>query len=263
LQFPYVFRIPAFCKLNSVIHIGCGEVTFSGFFTRILLLSRQVESVVDLRCLLSLQCCNKGFGDFMSFTKKQLMPGENLIILARQHPLVLFKPVLTNAIALALLIGLYVYLQQIWLLALYGIPLIYLMWSFLSWHQKEYIITDRRVVLHEGVLSVSSFDASLDKINNVYHNQSFLGRLLNYGNVGLETASEMGTTTFELLSRPVDFKNSIVRQRELYRMDSGSAGRPLPPNIPQLLEELASLRDRGIITESEFQEKKRSLLQKI
>jgi hypothetical protein len=46
-------------------------------------------------------------------------------------------------------------------------------------------------------------------------------------------------------------------------MDSGSAGRPLPPNIPQLLEELASLRDRGIITESEFQEKKRSLLQKI
>ncbi len=41
----------------------------------------------------------------MSFTKKQLMPGENLIVLARQHPLVLFKPVLINAIALALLIG--------------------------------------------------------------------------------------------------------------------------------------------------------------
>ncbi len=113
------------------------------------------------------------------------------------------------------------------------------------------------------MLSVSSFDASLDKINNVYHNQSFLGRLLNYGNVGLETASEAGTTTFELLSQPVNFKNSIVRQRELYRMDYVSAGRPLPPNIPQLLEELASLRDRSIITESEFQEKKRSLLQKI
>ncbi len=199
----------------------------------------------------------------MSFTKKQLMPGENLIVLARQHPLVLFKPVLVNAIALALLIGLSVYSQQIWFLALYGIPLIYLIWSFLSWRRKEYILTDRRVVLQEGVLSVSSFDASLDKINNVYHNQSFLGRLLNYGNVGLETASEVGTTTFELLSQPVNFKNSIVRQRELYRMDSGLAGRPLPPNIPQLLEELASLRDRSIITESEFQEKKRSLLQKI
>ena len=49
----------------------------------------------------------------MSFTKKQLLPGENLIVLARQHPLVLFKPFLINGIALALLIGLYVYSQQI------------------------------------------------------------------------------------------------------------------------------------------------------
>jgi uncharacterized membrane protein YdbT with pleckstrin-like domain len=216
-----------------------------------------------LRRLLSVQCCNKGSGAFMSFTKKQLMPGENLIVLERQHPLVLFKPVLINAIALTLLIGLSVYSQQIWFLALYGIPLIYLIWSFLSWRRKEYILTDRRVVLQEGVLSISSFDASLDKINNVYHNQSFLGRLLNYGNVGLETASEVGTTTFKLLSQPVSFKNSIVHQRELYRMDSSLASRPLQPSIPQLLEELASLRDRSIITESEFQEKKRSLLQKI
>jgi uncharacterized membrane protein YdbT with pleckstrin-like domain len=199
----------------------------------------------------------------MSFTDKQLLPGENLIVLSRQHPLVLFTPVLINAIALALLIGLCVFSQQLWFLALYMIPLFYLAWKFLSWHRKEYILTDRRVVLQEGVLSISSFDASLDKINNVYHSQSVLGRLLNYGDVGLETASEAGTTTFQFLSKPVAFKNNIVHQRELYRMDSVSAGRPLPPSIPQMLEELASLRDRSIITESEFQEKKRALLQKI
>jgi uncharacterized membrane protein YdbT with pleckstrin-like domain len=199
----------------------------------------------------------------MSFTKKQLLPGENLIILTRQHPLVLFKPIFINIIVLAILIGLCVYSGQIWLPALYLIPLLYLIWRLLVWHRREYILTDHRVVLQEGVLSVSSFDASLDKINNVYHTQSFLGRILNYGDVGLETASEAGTTTFEFLSQPVSFKNSIVHQRESYRMDSISAGRPLPPSIPQMLEELASLRDRGIITESEFQEKKRSLLQKI
>jgi membrane protein YdbS with pleckstrin-like domain len=199
----------------------------------------------------------------MSFTKKQLLPGENLIVLARQHPLILSKPVFINVMVLALLIALWVYSQQPWLLILYVVPLLYLLWKIMSWRRKEYILTDRRVVLQEGVLSISSFDASLDKINNVYHNQNFLGRLLNYGDVGLETASEAGTTTFELLSQPVSFKNSIVRQRELYRMDFASAGRPLPPSIPQLLAELASLRDRNIITESEFQEKKRSLLQKI
>ena len=199
----------------------------------------------------------------MSFTKNQLLPGENLILLSRQHPLVLFKPVFVNAIALALLIGIWIYSKQPWFLAVYTIPLVYLIGKVLSWRKKEYILTDHRVVLHEGVLSTFSFDASLDKINNVYHNQSLMGRLLNYGDVGLETASEAGTTTFEMLSHPVGFKNSIVQQRELYRTDFSAAGRPLPPNIPQLIEDLASLRDRNIITESEFQEKKQSLLQKI
>jgi hypothetical protein len=82
------------------------------------------------------------------------------------------------------------------------------------------------------------------------------------GQVGLETASEQGTTIFDFLWRPLDFKNCIVRQIELYRSDSSSAG-ALRPSIPRLLEELASLRDRQIISEAEFQEKKKALLGKI
>jgi hypothetical protein len=87
--------------------------------------------------------------------------------------------------------------------------------------------------------------------------------LLGYGDVGLETASEQGTTTFAFLSNPLSFKNHIVRQRELYRADSAETGIIAQPSVPQLLEELASLRDRNIITESEFQEKKKALLKKI
>ena len=199
----------------------------------------------------------------MSFTKKQLLPGEKLIILARQHQLILFRPILINAIALALLIGISIYSGKFWFLVFYLAPLLYLLWEFLAWHSREYVLTDRRVVRQEGVLSISSFDAPLDKINNVFHKQSLMGRLLNYGEVGLETASEQGTTIFDFLSHPLDFKNCVVSQRELCRTDSiSSIGNPLP-GIPQLLEDLASLRDRNIITESEFQEKKRALLQKI
>jgi uncharacterized membrane protein YdbT with pleckstrin-like domain len=198
----------------------------------------------------------------MSFTKEQLLQGEELIILARQHPLVLFWPALINLVVLALLIGISIYMGRIWLIALFLAPLLYFLWEFLAWRSREYVLTSRRVVRQEGVLSISSFDAPLDKINNVYHDQSFMGRLLRYGNVGLETASEQGTTTFSFLLNPVNFKNCIVRQRELYRGDSG-AGPIVQPSIPQLLEELASLRDRNIITELEFQEKKKILLQKI
>jgi uncharacterized membrane protein YdbT with pleckstrin-like domain len=199
----------------------------------------------------------------MSFTKDQLLPGETLILLARQHALVLFRPILLNVIALAILIGITYVSQKTWFMAFFVIPLIYLLWEFLAWHRREYILTDRRVVRQEGVLSTSSFDAPLDKINNVFHNQSFMGRLLKYGDVGLETASEQGTTVFDFLSHPLDFKNAVVGQREMYKLDSNGAGKASNRSIPQLIDELASLRDRQIITESEFQEKKRALLQKM
>jgi uncharacterized membrane protein YdbT with pleckstrin-like domain len=196
--------------------------------------------------------------------KDQLMPDENVIILARQHPLVLFKPIAINVASLAILILLGIYKSDWvkWALAFYIIPLIYFLISYLSWRNREYVLTDRRVVKQEGVFSVSSFDAPLDKINNVYHQQSFFGRLLKYGEVGLETASEQGTTTFSFLANPLAFKNAIVIQRESHSANPGQSG-SRDQSVPRMLEELASLRDRKIITESEFLEKKKSLLGKM
>jgi uncharacterized membrane protein YdbT with pleckstrin-like domain len=197
----------------------------------------------------------------MSFATRQLLPGEKIIVLARQHPLVLFRAVLLNLLALVLLTGLSMISGKAWFMVFCIAPLAYFFWEFLTWRNREYILTDRRVVKQEGVFSVSSFDTPLDKINNVFHQQSLTGRLLKYGEVRLETASEQGITAFDFLSRPVDFKNNVVRQRELYRAESGSA--PAPPGIPRLIEELDSLRNRNIITAEEFEEKKKALLEKL
>jgi uncharacterized membrane protein YdbT with pleckstrin-like domain len=199
----------------------------------------------------------------MSFTKEQLLPGEKLIVQARQHLLILFGPCLLNFVTSVLLLWLALHFNRSWMLLFYLVPLAYFIWEFMAWRSKEYILTNHRVVIQEGVFSISSFDAPLDKINNVFHRQSLMGRLLKYGEVGLETASEQGTTVFNFISHPVDFKNSIVRQRELCRSDSGQIAAAPQPSITQLIEELASLRDRGIVTEAEFQEKKRILLGKI
>jgi len=144
-------------------------------------------------------------GNSMSFTQNQLLPGEQLILLARQHVLVLFRPFLLNLAALILLIGIALYTERCWLLAFFLIPLLYFAWEYLAWRSREYILTSRRVVRQEGVISVSSLDAPLDKINNVSHSQTLMGRLLKYGHVGLETASEQGTTEFEFLATPVNF----------------------------------------------------------
>jgi uncharacterized membrane protein YdbT with pleckstrin-like domain len=199
----------------------------------------------------------------MSFTKQQLLPGEKLILLSRQHILVLAKPVLLNLAVLAILaIVVYKY-GDARILFLELIPLGYLVLKFFSWKQREYILTDRRIVKQEGVFSVSSFDAPLDKINNVFHQQSLMGRLFQYGEVGLETASEQGTTVFSFLARPLAFKNSLVSQRELYLGAGKPSSASQAAEVPKLLEDLASLRDRKIISAAEFEEKKKALLNKI
>ena len=200
----------------------------------------------------------------MSFSKDQLMPGEKLIVLAHQHYLVLLKPILVNAAVLVVLGFLSIVSNKLWILLFYIFPLGFLLWEIAVRHNREFVLTDHRVVKQEGVFSTSSFDASLDKVNNVFHGQTFWGRLFNYGDVGLETASEQGTTVFQTVAHPVDFKNRIVHQREMYKSLADKLGAlPSREDIPRLIEDLASLRDRRIISDAEFEEKKRALLGKI
>ncbi len=190
-----------------------------------------------------------------------LIPGETVVLCTHRHFLTLAGAVFVNLVALAVLLWIAHALGQYRLLWLLILPLIYLLWRVLLRARKLYIITNLRVVRHEGVLAVSSLDASLDKINNVFYEQSIAGRILGYGNVGLETASEKGTIIFHLIPDPQGFKNCVLKQRERYRpFQVGERDQPDPLSVPKLLEELASLRDRNIITTEEFEEKKKKLL---
>jgi uncharacterized membrane protein YdbT with pleckstrin-like domain len=199
----------------------------------------------------------------MSFTGEQLLPDEQLVIVARQHWIVLVKAVLLNLVFLAILLGIAHLFDLYWLLLLCLIPALLLAWELFVRHRREYVITDRRVVRHEGVFTVSSFDAPLDKINNVFHQQTLWGRLFKYGRVGLETASEQGTTIFDFIPRPVEFKNCIVRQREMVKTSGASAQSAPLQDVPKMLQDLAALRERNIISEAEFEAKKKALLSRI
>jgi Bacterial PH domain/Short C-terminal domain len=200
----------------------------------------------------------------VSFVEDQLLPDEEVVLLTHQHPVVLFWPIVINIAAAAVLVALAFYLAIYWFLFFYFVPLLLLLWEVLIRHKKEYIITNRRVVKQQGIFSVSSFDASLDKINNIFHEQSFWGRILGYGNVRLETASEHGITVFHLIPDPLAFKNCIVHQRELYRSSQfGSLDSVRREDVPKMLDELARLRDRNVITAAEFDAKKKNLLARL
>jgi uncharacterized membrane protein YdbT with pleckstrin-like domain len=198
----------------------------------------------------------------MSSAKKQLLPGETIVTLVHQHPIVLLKPIML-VVLVAIVCGFLSYYVNPWFMLVLLVPLAYLFWKITVRNAKEYVVTDHRVIKQEGVFSKSSFDASLDKINNVFHEQSILGRICKFGTVGLETASEQGTTVFDFIPDPVQFKNNLVCQRETYRRSLSLPNTNAPQDVPRMLDELASLRDRNVISSEEFESKKKALLDKI
>jgi uncharacterized membrane protein YdbT with pleckstrin-like domain len=138
-------------------------------------------------------------------------------------------------------------------------------YDFLNWRQLQFVITNRRVIQLSGIFSKSSTDTSLEKVTDVEMSQSTFGRLFNYGDIKILTASELGVNSFRQIADPVRFKTTMLNAKEqMVDGESAVGGRqPWSPQIPQLIRELDALRAKGVITEQEFQDKKADLLKKM
>ena len=93
--------------------------------------------------------------------------------------------------------------------------------------------------------------------------QSFFGRLFNYGDIEILTASELGVNLFKSISDPVGFKTAMLNAKE--DMGFGETGVPSQPaeDIPAMIAKLDQLRRQGTISDEEFQRKKSELLAKM
>jgi uncharacterized membrane protein YdbT with pleckstrin-like domain len=144
-------------------------------------------------------------------------------------------------------------------------PFVSFLRIFLEWWNEEYLVTNRRVVQAEGVINKHVIDSSLEKVNDVVLNQSFLGRLLDYGDIEILTASEIGVNQLHKIASPVQFKTQMLNQKEAMGTDE-HFGRPNTheqQDVPGLIAELDELRKQGVLTEEEFQQKKAQLLAKM
>lgn len=133
--------------------------------------------------------------------------------------------------------------------------------DYLAWWNEEYLITTRRVVQAEGIINKHVIDSSLEKVNDVVLSQSFLGRIFDYGDIEILTASEMGVNKLHQIAHPVKFKTDMLNQKEALGDDEhfGSHG-SVEGDIPSVIAELDELRKQGVLTEEEFQQKKAALL---
>ena len=209
----------------------------------------------------------------MGYVETLMGKNEQIVIKTRQHWMVMAGSIVGNVLValVIIVIGVGLFASNVLgptpllALILLLIPAALFIRDYLAWWNEEYIITNRHVVQAEGVMNKRVIDSSLEKVNDVVLNQSFVGRLLDYGDVEILTASEIGVNKLHMISHPVAFKTEMLNQKEALGSDEhfGSHGAIGQGDVPTMIAELDELRKQGVLSEVEFQEKKTQLLSKM
>ena len=206
----------------------------------------------------------------MAKTYIQNMLGENerVLLVTRQHGFVLFSSIVAEIVVTLIVIASFIVMTLTNPVAAFGfllalVPLAIMTRDILAWNNHQYIVTNRRVIQISGIINKDVVDSSLEKVNDVKMTQSFFGRLFDYGDVEIMTASETGDNLFKRIGDPVKFKTAMLNAKEKLGYEGTGAHAQRSVSIPAQIAELDELRKQGIVTDEEFKAKKKELLAKM
>ncbi|HEX9513591.1 MAG TPA: PH domain-containing protein [Puia sp.] len=204
-----------------------------------------------------------------------LQKGEKILLVTYSSWTSLVVPLL---IALAGVVASYFigFLQWGWIAAVLGI--LFFLVKYYTWKVNIWVVTNFRVIDETGLLSHYAKESPLDKINNVSYDQTVAGRLFNYGHVEIQTAAEVGATDYFNVNHPKRLKDTITAAQSAYKElqfsnqalqmaavlhsakgPAASAGANAPA-IAVELEKLFELKQKGALSEEEYNQAKNRLL---
>lgn len=212
--------------------------------------------------------------------KTHLKENEEVVLTVRKHWFVLLKPIIGTILLLSVAVfaaitgsdteyansiligsGITIFLSILWLI-----------YWIVDRNNNLWAVTNLRVIDEYGVFTNNSKETPLDKINNISYRQPLLGRVFNYGDVQIQSAAESGATIHKMVARPKVLKDTITQYQEQYRQQqieeqaqklARAAGKQPPASNNSISEEITklhALKEKGIITEEEFQEMKSKLM---
>ncbi|HYI14023.1 MAG TPA: PH domain-containing protein [Thermomicrobiales bacterium] len=225
----------------------------------------------------------------MSYVDELLASDEEIRLIAHRHVVFLLLrtiPLLLGAMLLWVLA--YVTYDQLdtgqtigtlGLLALSLIPLAIAAYRYFSWHREQYALTNYRIIQVEGIINKRTFDSSLEKINDVQMTQGLFARIFGYGDIFVMTGSEIGVNQLYGIADPFTFKRTL-QEAKLQLSDDDRprrfasapvetaaapavqpAGAASGTDAARLMAALVDLRDSGVISPAEYEERRNQLLQ--
>ena len=212
----------------------------------------------------------------MPFPRKYLNDGEDIVLDLHPHWFFYFKQTLLVFLSVVALIAWEVLgpdpekgvakVARFALLGLMGVAAILFIARFLVWRTVNFVLTTDRLIYRTGVVAKSGVEIPLERLNDISFRQSILERILRTGDLTLESAGERGQQAFTDIPKPNVVQNEIYKQIEANKnrdADRMAGARRPELSIPEQLEKLDELRQRGVISPAEFEAKKQQLLDRL
>lgn len=202
----------------------------------------------------------------MGYPEKLLNPDEQVVLDLNPHWRIFLAPGALVVAALALLVVVAFVLQpeNTLLVIAAAIPfaagLAWLVHRWIVWRSTHFVLTTDRVIYRSGVVSKQGQNIPLERITNVAFSQTVLERLLRVGDLRIESAGEGGRQVFSDVLNPSMVENRIYAEIEKAKERDDTRAARAGLSVADELAKFASLRDRGEISEEEFQAQKARLL---
>lgn len=167
----------------------------------------------------------------------ELLPGENLVLKAHQHWIVIVKSLVIPVVLLVIagVVDLTVksgtgipHFRTIVSLAAIAIAGVWLIVVWIRWQSTAYTLTDQRIKIETGVFGRSSKTIPIDRIQDCTTKQTLIGRMLGYGRVEVDAAGAQGAEVLDHLPHPGAFRDQVFMLSE--RRRGGASGVPAPAN---------------------------------
>lgn len=187
----------------------------------------------------------------MGYPQKLLSDGETIEFEMRPHWRALVVPGLLLVVVVFGLVFLLTKLNDwfgdvplfswvLWIVAIF-ILAVFVIRPFLYWLTTQYVFTNRRIIIRSGLVSRQGRDMPLSKVNNVSFDVSFFGRILNYGRLTIDSASDAAliiddVPNVERIQREVNRlheEDDLQRRRYIGAAEAEALRPPPPPTASQ------------------------------
>jgi len=158
----------------------------------------------------------------MSYVEANLMSGEQAVYRTSLHWLMYFWPIVLAVVGLVMLLlgtptlGLIV----LALATVLGLTV------FITVHNAEFAVTNKRVIMKTGWLNRRSLELLLSKIESIAVDQGFAGKLWGYGTIIL-SGTGGSHEPFQNIADPFEFRKQV--QEQIARVQDAPSPRASAP----------------------------------